>query len=124
MNDEEERIHSYSRADAIADGVLVDATETAKEAGIKYPTALTSAVFEGYVRVPPGVEAQDEPGRLWDILWMLRLAIARASSCDSLRFTVLVRNDNNAPQPVKLKALCHPGDDAEPVITVLLVDED
>lgn len=124
MNDGEERIHSYSRADAIADGVLVDVTETAKEAGITYPTALTSAVFEGYVRVPPGVEAQDEPGRLWDILWMLRLAIARASSCDSLRFTVLVHNDNHAPQAVELKALCHPGDDAEPVITILLINED
>lgn len=124
MNDGEELIHSYSRADAIADGVLVDVTATAKEAGIKYPTALTSAVFEGYVRVPPGVEAQDELGRLWDILWILKLTIARASSCDSLWFTVLVRNDSNAPQPVELKALCHPGDDPEPVITILLIDED
>jgi hypothetical protein len=53
-----EQIHSYSRAQAIADGVLVDVT--AKEAGFKYqPVALTRAVFDLYVKVPEGVTCQD-----------------------------------------------------------------
>src|SRR6185437_8267129 len=44
-----EVIYSYTRAQAIADGVLVDVSETAKEAGFKYPVALTRMVFDAYV---------------------------------------------------------------------------
>jgi hypothetical protein len=35
-------IHAYSRSQAIEDGVLIDATATAREAGIRYPVALTA----------------------------------------------------------------------------------
>src|SRR6478672_4079003 len=124
MPDDDEVISRYTRAQAIADGVLVDVTATAREAGIKHPTAVTRAVYEQYIRVPEGVSCQDEAGRLWDLLWMLRLAVARSPSGDCLLYTVLIRNDNTAPRPVQLKALCHPGDDAEPVITILLPAED
>ena len=34
-------IHRYSRADALRDGVLVDVSATAREAGIRFPVALT-----------------------------------------------------------------------------------
>jgi hypothetical protein len=61
--------YRYSRADAIADGVLIDVSTVAREAGITYPVALTSAVWARCVTVPPGVECQDEAGRLWDVLW-------------------------------------------------------
>ena len=64
-----EVIYAYTRAQALSDGVLVDVTETAKEAGIRYPTAVTCAVWQQYVRVPEEVPWQDERGRLWDVLW-------------------------------------------------------
>src|SRR4051812_27741843 len=38
-----EVIFAYTRKQAIEDGVLVDVTETAKEAGFKIPVALTRA---------------------------------------------------------------------------------
>jgi type I site-specific restriction endonuclease len=38
-----EPIHSYTRADAFADGYLVDVTDTAREAGFRFPVALTRA---------------------------------------------------------------------------------
>ena len=38
-------IYSYTRKQAIEDGVLVDITDVAKEAGIKYPVAITSTAF-------------------------------------------------------------------------------
>ena len=119
-------IFQYTRAQAIAEGVLVDVSDTAKEAGLKYPTAITRAVFESYVRVPPEVDAQDKPGRLWDIIWMLAVAIARHPDTegDTLLYTVFVRNDNMESKPVKLKAIVHPGDEGEPVITVMLPTED
>jgi hypothetical protein len=35
-----------------------------------------------------------------------------------------VRNDNRRPKLVTLKAVCGPGDDGEPVLTVMLLGED
>lgn len=124
MFEDFELVHRYRRADALRDGVLIDVSDAAREAGIKYPVAVTAAVYAHYVRVPPGVTAQDERGRLWDIVWLLRYAITRGPEGDYLLFTVHVRNDADAPKPVKLKAICHPGDEGEPVITVLMPDED
>jgi hypothetical protein len=122
----EDLIHRYTRADALADGAMVDVTSTAKEAGIRYPVALTRAAWEKCVTVPPGVVCQDEAGRLWDVLWLLRLAIGRHDSACLVRFAVHVRNDNRERTPplVRLKAVCGPGDQGEPVVTVMLPDED
>jgi len=124
MFDDFEIIHRYTRAEAIADGVLVDVTAMAREAGFRYPVALTQAVWEKYVRVPPGIEAQDEAGRLWDVLWMLRYAIGRSQSDDALLFQLHVRNSNSAPELVTLRALCHADDDGQPCLTILMPTED
>jgi hypothetical protein len=61
-------IYNYTRAQAVADGFQVEVTKVAREAGITFPVFLTRTVFDAYVAVPPGVEAQDEAGRLWDIV--------------------------------------------------------
>ena len=45
-------IFSYSRAQAIEDGVLVDLTKWAKETGFRIPVACTSTLWERYI-VPP-----------------------------------------------------------------------
>jgi hypothetical protein len=99
--------------------------ETAREAGIRWPVAQTAAVWAKCVAVPAGVVCQNEAGRLWDIVWMLRLAIGRGAG-QEVRFGVHVRNDNRerTPPRVRLKAVCGPGDDGGPVVTVMLPDED
>ena len=119
-------ISKYTRAQAIEDRVLIDVTKMAQEAGCKYPTAVTSAVWAKYVTVPEGVEAQDEQGRLWDILFMLHMAIKGTGSPreNPILFQLLVRNDNFSPVLVTLKAIFGPGDTLEPVITILLPNED
>jgi hypothetical protein len=88
--------------------------------------ALTRAAWGRCVTVPPGVEGKDEAGRLWDVLWLLRLAIGRSDGGPEVRFGVHVRNDNTERTPplVRLKAVCGPGDLGEPVITVMLPEED
>jgi len=123
--DDAEIIYAYTRAQALEDGVLVDVSEMAKEAGIKFPVALTSAVYGKYVEVPDGVTAQDERGRLWDILWVFRFAAAKFNG-STLLFKLHVRNDNRdcIPPLVTLKAVCGPGDTPEPVITIMFPDED
>ena len=121
-------IYSYTRAQAIADGGQVAVTTTAREAGITFPVFLTRGVFDAYVTVPPGVTGQDEAGRLWDIVWMLRYAILRArSGVRRLPVALYVRNSDTArPRLIKLVAECGPldMDDPQPAITVMLPEED
>jgi hypothetical protein len=76
----------------IRDGVLVDVSDTAREAGFKYPVALTAAAWAECVVVPPGVVCQDDAGRLWDVLTLLRCAIKGGrDSAREVRFGVHVR---------------------------------
>src|SRR5262245_21319298 len=99
MFDESDLIHRYTRAEAIRDGVLIDVSAVAREAGIRYPVALTAAAWERCVAVPPGVVGQDEAGRLWDVLWLLACAVRRGAGGPEVRFGVHVRNDNRYGTP-------------------------
>ncbi len=120
-------IYRYTRAHAVADGVQVEVTKTAREAGISFPVFLTRSVFERFVAVPPGVTCQDEAGRLWDVVWMLRFAILRARpGVARIPVALYVRNDNRCATLIKLVATCGPLDidDPQPAITVMLRDED
>jgi hypothetical protein len=122
-----EVIYTYTRAHAIADGVQVDVTKTAQEAGILFPVFLTRAVNDAYVTVPSDVAGQDEAGRLWDVLTILRHAIRNSTPGQTrLPFALYVRNDNRRPRLVKLIATCGAldFDDTQPAITVMLPTED
>ena len=119
--------YAYARAQAVADGVQVEVTKIAQEAGIRFPMFLTRSVYEAYVTVPPGVTAQDEAGRLWDIVWMTRFAILRSRpGVDRIPVALYVRNDNYRAKLVKLIATCGPLDidDPQPAVTLQLPDED
>ena len=118
-------ISSYTREQALADGVLVDVSAVAHEAGIRYPVSLTRAVWDRYVEVPECVAGfQDRDGRLWDIVWMLRHGILRSKVSQELLFELYVANEPGRPKLITLKAVCGPGDTAKAVITVMLPDED
>ena len=121
-------LYTYSRAQALADGGQLDVSNVAVQAGIRLPVFLTRAVFDAYVTVPPQVvTAQDETGRLLDILAAMRLALCKAKPGQSrLPFALYVRTDNTARRLVKLIATCGPLDldDPQPAITVTLPTED
>lgn len=140
-----EPIHSYTRAQAIADGTLVDLTTATddraqllcQQAGFKVPVAITRSAWAktveaGGIWKPHGdgeiLElngGQSLTGRLWDLLWMLRVACGKASHTDRIEFQLLVDVDGDGHHElVKLWALCGPGDDARPVITLMLEGED
>jgi len=118
-------IDVYSRRQAIADGVLRDVTATAKEMGFIYPVALTAAAWADGVAIPEGCESQDEAGRLWDVLWMLRGVLQDRNVPNPVGFRVNVLAAPNRRRTVHLTAVCSGGDEAEPTITVMLThDED
>ena len=125
-----EVIYAYTRKQALADGVLIDVSNMAKEAGICFPVAVTSAVWHAFI--VPNEEmvefCQDENGRLWDVIWMLRINIMRTSNpTNVIYFQVsLFMEIDDIPkrQLITLKAVCGPGDEGEPVITIMKPDED
>jgi hypothetical protein len=116
-------IHTYGRTEAIADGILVDVTETAREAGFAIPVALTIGAWEDCVAWS---EADSHRGRLWDVLWMAAQA-ARNGSGKRLAFQLYrVPRDGRKIRPrlTTLHMVIGPGDAGEPVITILLPGED
>ena len=127
-----EVISVYTRAQAVEDGALVDVSETAREAGIKFPVAVTAAVWADCCEWTEADEkkkggyGQSERGRLWDVISMLRFAIsAGGKQGDHLLYKVsrIPRPGYGAKRLVTLKAICGPGDRPEPVITIMQSNE-
>ena len=125
-------ISAYTRAQAIDDGILVDVSETAREAGFNIPVAFTRAVWDRLVAVPEGyLGFQDERGRLWDVISMARHYTLRASDRDRVTMCVLVRDirqdlhDSNRPPRKHFPVVAiGAGDEGEPAITIMFTDDD
>ena len=127
-NLEQELIYCYSRKQALEDGIQVDVSETAKEAGIRYPVFITGTVYERCVAVPDGVSGQDEAGRLWDVLTMFRWAASKEHEHQTrFYFKLYVRNqDDQPPRLVELVAACGAldFDDPQPAITIFFPEDE
>jgi hypothetical protein len=125
MFEDADLIHRYTRAQALEDGVLVDVTETAREAGFRVPVALTQTAWAECVHWTEEDSArvvhQDEPGRLWDVLWMARIAAraARGGGRTSFKLHRVPRDGKTGqPMPVTLLLDIGPGYEGEPVIII------
>ena len=121
-----EVISTYSRAQALEDGVLVDISQLAREAGFPWPMAVTRAVWEV---LDPSDELKEEgqswTGRGWDMLMVLRMSLGRSKDGREVPFAPLfVRRPGGVPESVALRAVSGPGDAGEPVLTVMLPNED
>lgn len=126
-------VSSYTRADALSDGVLIDASEMAQEAGFRWPVALTVGAWAECVvwhaRDSEAQVYQDKVGRLWDVLFMAAQAARQPTHHDEqqLHFELTrVPRDGHSSEPVlmTLKLVIGPGDSGEPVITIMLPGED
>jgi len=124
-----------TRAGLLECGDLVDVSEMARKAGIKFPVAVSRSVWFDIEAVPTG-SGQDVNGRLWDVLCMFRFAIPAAGDTDRVDFSLYLSLSsdppltedaelNEATRPLyHLYALVHPGDHGEPVITIMEPGED
>lgn len=120
-------ISIYTRRQALSDGVLVDCTELAREAGFTWPVAVTDHLYHDYI-VPALAliaEGGSIQGRLWDVLQVLRYAIRSSKDDTYLRFTVLFQMSPGAASvPVELVSVAGPDDDGSPCLTLMLEGDD
>jgi hypothetical protein len=114
-----ETIYSYSRKQAIEDGVLVDLSQIDSiKQHWKYSFACTEVVW---LIIEKALEhpGQDVSGICHDICTMAKLALKNDDVADQVFFSVIIGAQTN-----KLKLHCGPGDTPTPVLTLMLPYED
>jgi len=100
-------IHAYTRAQALADGVLVDVTDAAEAVGVSIHTAMTAGLYADAVRLLRAFGA-------------IRAALLAAPADeDRVYFTL-----RGVEGDVDAWAHIGPGDDGEPVLTLMRQGED
>ena len=133
-------ISIYTIADALSDGMLVDVSEMAREAKFRIPVAVTTSVWEECIYWPEDEAngyGQSTDGRLWDVLFMAHCEIASARGNEQdleYKLNVIPRgtkpentgaiDDFTGAELRTLKINIGPGDNGEPVITIMQPNED
>jgi hypothetical protein len=126
-------ISTYTRAQAIEDGVLIDVSPIAKESGFnEWPVSMTAGAWADCVAWSDTDSQtqvyQDQSGRLYDVIFMAFQAICLSREVgDRLLFRLYrVPRDGRSMEAelTTLKLMVGSGDQGEPVLTILLPDED
>ncbi len=125
-------ISTYTRAQALEDGVLIDPGIMAAEAGFRWPVAITADAWADCVAWAEDDSAkqihQDQAGRLWDVLFMASHAVRTSKEPGDRILFQLFRvprdGETTKAELVTLRMIVGPGDSGEPVITILLPHED
>ena len=126
-----EGIHVYTRAQAHADGVLVDGmmgglAEVSRQ-HFRFPVAMTRAVYCLIAQSISHPERECDIKRVWhDILWMAKKGVTKKLSKSSVLFQVVLFTDHSLNYPIvhTLKSHLGPGDQGEPVLTIMKENED
>ena len=127
MFSEAEVIYSYTRKQAIDDGVLIDLSALAPDVcrqHYKGSVACTTGVWEIVERAIANKHwRNDLNGVVHDILWMSRHGKVADLDASTILFRVIIKGAGRRSL-YAFKVVCGPGDAGEPVITVMLPDED
>lgn len=121
-------IRVYTRAEALEDGVLVDVSSLAREAGFKFPVAITAEVNNIIKSIPKECSYQSRNGRLWDVLFVAAFN-CRKSRGTTVYYDLIMHREVETAKGIEikeeltLKAVIGPGDNFEPVITIMLPSE-
>lgn len=126
-------IHSYTRAEAITDGVLVEVPEIAsRAAGFKVPMAMTATAWGATVGF--GTDLAELLAKATAVLAAAMLEYRQSEHRarmglgepvgDCLFFAYDAEREDGGVDVVQLKMQIGPGDNGEPVGTVMLQGED
>lgn len=125
-------IDSYTRADAIEDGALVDVSAAARSAGFRIPVAVTRSVW--FDCIEWGQSDTDRTGQ-WDTQALRLERLLRCAAAIARQR----RENNSAPRPFQINRIARTGptsrtaslvlrisggDQWEPVITITHENED
>lgn len=121
-------LEKYGRAEALADGLLVDVTDQARLVGFKVPVAMSCAAWSQAVEWTHADNLrqghQDQAGRLWDVL-TLCFDAARISDTNTLTFRLhcIPRTGERKPVLMVLQAEIAGDDHGMPAVTIRLPGE-
>jgi hypothetical protein len=119
-------IFSYTRADALADGVLIDLSPVAQTYGFKLPLAISDALYHGYAMPPEGLlgQGQSPEGRLHDLLTLAMMAARKSLGEDRVYFDVAFLMKPGKPRAL-VRVVLHvgSGDRGEAVLTLCLPED-
>ena len=119
-------IHSYTRKEALADGVLVDQSELGRFVGFTVPLAVTAQV----IAIASSHEAKIEE---WPKQWFIRKALLiarlqasypRNKNAREFFFEVPFNKDNEERLTELLRCDLGSDDDGKPCITIMMHWED
>lgn len=89
LNEDDDLIYAYTRAQVLADGVLADVSPIAREAGFRFPTSITADL---HARLTPNERektlGQSYDGRLGDVLFLAALSGRKVGFSDRAGFEV------------------------------------
>ena len=118
-------IHSYSRADAINDGILIDLSLSfpSQCSMYRYSVACTADVWALITQGAACENGASPAGIVWEVIYMSQHGVITRPDDQTVLFDVIIPGARTT-NPHRLKAQCHAGDQMEPVITIMLPDED
>lgn len=119
-------ISAYTRKQAVEDGVLIDITCEARAHGFALDTVVTGNLFHKYIEPPDGLdgEGQSIDGRLHDLLMVGMVAAKKGKGSSRVQFQVLFLMRPGFQQKVTVIGQVGPGDEGEPVLTIMLPEDD
>ena len=117
-------IHAYTRAEALADGVLIDVSAMANfPGGFVIPVAITAAVQGELQTIPARLQGEQSIiGRTHDLLLGAAAAARKCRRCSTLMFEVELDVGRSSSRQFRMTV--SPGDQGTPVITIMLPNED
>ena len=127
MNESFDVIYSYTRSQALEDGVLIDITEFAKEAGFRFPTAVSANLYYNILTPTSSLVSQGQSfeSRVWDLLNILHATIKSNPNTSRLTFSPpFIMTHGMKPSPIEIVSTIDPGDHLDPVITIFLPEDD
>lgn len=121
-----EPIFEFSRADALQQRMLIDLSSNFPDECrlYRYHVACTSAVWSLVEQATADRKhCNSAAGVVWDILFMSQHGIVTRPDEQTVIFQVIITGTGRK-RIHTMKAVCHPGDNMEPVITIMMTDED
>ncbi len=124
-------IYSYTRADMVRDGSLIEVSKELTEGmGFILPLGILSEVWDECVAWTEEDTKrqvyQEEAARLNDLLYMFWKAASEAIASTMFFEIACIPRDGKSREvkDIKLKGVIGPGDDVRPVLTVMFPEQD